>query len=706
MRWAVAVCSCNETLGWDPEAVQRALDLPEPPTLYHRLPRDEIHRFVDRVSAGGFDRLLVACCGPEEYFREVAGAAGVDPAHVAVVNLKERCFWPHPDLAAANGKAARLLRATMRGAETREAPPELPVTVGPTVLIATDSASGLALARRIQDVGRPVLVLDERSAAFDAEFVYPLPWKTNWGRVVRVEGTLGNFRATIERTQPLDLETCVYCQRCVPVCHTSAISQGLRLRLELCDQCGDCLRACEHVGAIKIPRAQRETLRADQVVVITDDGAPALPLRTGYHLLRKPAAGDVDALAWKIAGLIGEFRKPHYIQYDRDTCAGGAANHQACGRCIPSCPYEAIARDPANPLRVRVDLDACEGCGACVSACPTSSLTFTDPAPGELSWRLASLLAPSAAGAAAEPLVVAFHCPEEGAAAFAEAGRLRLAYPASVLPVPMACLRHVSEANLLSAFSRGAAGVALVGCDSCPHGERQLVLEKIEVAKAVLDAFGIGGERVHVITGEPREAVAALDRFARALSPSPVGWAGENGEPATSHRESIADALRGLIEATGSEPGRVAVSASAPFAFPDVRVAGCTLCRTCVNVCPTHAFRYDEDGQRLELRQIDCVNCGLCATACPESVITLRPELYVERSALDYQVVVQDETLRCAKCDAPFGNRRAVEVIEAKVFGMAGLLDTFVGGRRNLLRMCPNCRAAAAALELEKGWEP
>jgi hypothetical protein len=44
--------------------------------------------------------------------------------------------------------------------------------------------------------------------------------------------------------------------------------------------------------------------------------------------------------------------------------------------------------------------------------------------------------------------------------------------------------------------------------------------------------------------------------------------------------------------------------------------------------------------------------------------------------------------------------------VEAKVFGMAQLLDTFTGSRRNLLRMCPNCRAVAAVLEMEKGWEP
>lgn len=708
MPWSIALCRCNETLAWDADPLRLALGLPEPPLLFDRLPRDEIHRLIDRLGRGGVDRLLIGCCGRADYFREVAGAAGVDPANVTVINFKESCFWPHVgptgDRARANDKAARLMRSAMRLAERGGAPPDVSVKAGPTVLIATDSPAGLALAKRLGEVGRPILLLDERSAAFDPEFIHPLPWKTNWGTLGKIEGTLGSFTASIERTQPLDLETCIACQRCVPVCHTSAISQGLRLRMELCDQCGDCLKACEHVGAIKIPRSDRERLRADQVVILTANGAPALPPRTGLHVLSAPTPGDVDALAWKIFGLIGEFRKPRYVEYDPETCAGGAAGHEACGRCITSCPYQAIARNPRNPLRVQVDPQACEGCGACVSACPTSSLTFTDPRPAELGERLAALLAPLA-GSSREPLVVAFHCPEKGAAALAAAGRLRQAYPASVLPVPMACLRHVSEANILTALRFGAGGVALLGCESCPHGERELLLEKLDIAGRVLDAFGLGRERVHLITGSGAEMVEALDTFARSVTASPLAWDGQDGAGA-GNREAFRAAIRSLIDATGREPGRVAMPATAPFAFPDVRVQGCTLCRTCVNVCPTHAFRYQEDRQTLELRQVDCVNCGLCASACPESVITLKPEIFLDRGALEYQVVAQDETLRCAKCDAPFGTRRAVEVIEAKVFGMANLLDTFTGARRNLLRMCPNCRAVAATLEMQKGWEP
>lgn len=708
MPWSVALCSCNDTLGWDPRAIQRALDLAAPPALYRRLPRDEIHRFLEALSASGADRVAVGCCAGPELFREVAGAAGLGPERVAVVNPREDCFWVHPDRAAANAKAARLLRAAMQAGEAGRPVPELAMRVGAGVLIATDSEAGLDLARRLAEVARPVVVLDDRSAAFDDRVHHPLPWPTSWGVVAGVEGHLGAFRVTVERAQPIDLRACITCRRCIPVCHTAAISEALRLRLDRCDRCGDCLQACAEVGAIRIPRAEQEVVGADQVVVVTSGAAPEGPRRTGHHVLGRPTAAEVEALAWKVFGLIGDFKKPLAVRYDPDTCAGGAASHQACGRCVTACPYQAISRDPRNPLRVAVDQAACEACGACVAACPTSSLAWTDPPAEALHGRLQALLAPlaGAGDGAAQPLVVAFHCPERGAAALAEAGRRRRDYPAGVLPVPVACLRQVSEDAVLAAFGHGAAGVALVGCEACPHGERQGLLDRLEVVSAFLDAFGLGRERVHLLSGEGLPLVEALDRFAAGLAPSPVRWDGSAGRPAAAGREATAGAIAALIAATGRTPGRTRVPAAAPFAFPDVQVRGCTLCRTCVNVCPTHAFRYDEPRQALELRQVACVNCDLCARACPEAVITLRNETFLDRGALDWQVVVQDEPLRCLKCNTPFGNRRAVEVIEAKVLGMTGLLDTFAGARRNLLRMCPTCRAAAAVLAMQEGWEP
>jgi ferredoxin len=707
MRWGVALCSCNETLRFDPKRLEILLGLDARPALFARLPRDDVHAFVDWAGRERADRVLVACCGPPELFREALAAAGAAPEAAVVLNLRDQAFRPHGTQAGIETKAIRLLRAAMLTAGEARRAPERPLRVGPTVLIATDRPEGFHLARRLESVARPVLVLDDRSAAFDAERMHPLPWKANWGRVARVDGSLGAFRVSVERTQPLSLDACIYCGRCVPVCHTSAISEGLRLRTELCDRCGDCLEACGRIGAIRIPREERETLRADQVVVLTATGPPPAPRRTGYHAAVASDRAALDALAWDVLGLVGEFQKIEHVAYDSTTCAGGASGHQACGRCIGACPYTAIGRDPKNPLRVLVDHHACEGCGACVAECPTSSLTFTEPSPIELRSRLAAMLAP-VGDIRAEPPVVAFHCAERGEAAIADALRLGIAYSPRVLPVPMACLRHVSEADLLGAIRLGAAGVALLGCESCPHGPRDLFLQRLDRVRGVLEACGLGIDRVRLVTGhtaDSRAMIAALDGFAASLGPAPVRWDGRGGLPADG-REVIADAVRALLDASRREPGRLPVAPDAPFAVPEVDPAKCTLARACVNACPTHAWRFDESRQALLLRSIACVNCGLCVEVCPEGAITLAPAIPLTARALDWQEVVRDELVACLRCGKPAGNRKAIQAVEAKLGALGALDDTFAGSRRDLLRMCQNCRAVAAMLEMQKGWEP
>ncbi len=706
MRWGVALCSCNETLGLDPKRIGSLLGLDAPPALFARLPRDDIHAFVDWAGRERVDRVLVACCGPPELFQEALAAAGAATAAAVVLNLRDQAFRPHGALPGADAKAVRLLRAAMRGAERARPAPERPLRVGPTVLIATDRPEGLHLARRLESVARPVLVLDDRSTAFDAERIHPLPWKVNWGRIGQVDGSLGAFRVSVERRQPLSLEACIHCGRCVPVCHTSAITEGLRLRTELCDRCGDCLEACGHIGAIRIPREEREVLHADQVIVLSSTEVAPAPRRTGYHAAAASDQATLDAVAWSVLGLVGEFQKIEHVAYDPATCAGGASGHQACGRCIGACPYTAIGRDPKNPLRIVVDHGACEGCGACVAECPTSSLTFTEPSPVELRSRLAALLAP-VGDARAEAPVVAFHCAERGHGALADALRLGLTYSPRVLPVPMACLRHVSEADLLGAIRLGAAGVALLGCESCPHGARDLFLQRVERVRGVLQAFGAGADRVRLVTGgaDARAMIAALDGFAASLGPAPVRRDGRGGLPADG-REVSADAVRALLDGSRREPGRLPVAPDAPFAVPEVDPAKCTLARACVNACPTHAWRFDEARQALQLRSIACVNCGLCVLVCPEGAITLAPAIPLTAKALDWQVEVQDDLVACLKCGKPAGNKKAILAVEAKLGALGALADTFAGSRRDLLRMCQNCRAVQAMLEMQKGWEP
>ena len=611
-----------------------------------------IAEFAPRLRAAFAEEVVVACaCTDPEQLAEACEGVGIAP-EIHPIDLRVTVADVHagPD---ASEKVARLVSGAVRGLDARPPVAQNLLTVGGRVAVFSDRPDGLELARRLQGTAQLVVFMEGEREAFGAA------GKTlNWGRPERIAGRLGALEIDVGPVAGSDFS-----------------------------------------------RAQR--LTADQAVIIGARTAE-IHTRTGVHCLPSPTAEHLEQVASQVADLIGTFAKPEHLRYDAAICAGGAAELQVCGRCIPACPYDAIHRDTDNPLRIRVDHMTCEGCGACASACPTSALRFNEPAPEELYARLEAMLAPVGTDRGAPAPVIVFHCEQQGLALLRWAAAERAAYPAKVLPVQVPCLRYVSEAAMLGAVRLGAAGVGLLGCEACPNGERSLLLEKLDLAQQVLDAFGLGSGRLRLLTVDDttrQEGLQALRTFADTLSEEPPVPADGRRHHATGNREVLADTIEAFIAATGKEVGGLGLGPEQPFALAEVNDRGCTLCRACATVCPTHAFAFDVDAQMLRFKHISCVNCGLCAQVCPEKVITLRRELYLERAGLDYVTVAQDEMVHCARCDKPFINRRALETIQARLRSAADVLD-LSGEREHLITLCPDCRAVAALAELEKGWAP
>jgi ferredoxin len=642
-NWGIFLCNCRHTLALDPQR----FDLPILHVQFATHPDDDLQDFVDLANRERCTHAMIACCDSPARFED-ALRPDIGPSFKThFVDFKESCFAVHADPQEAHDKASRLLRAALQAAEVQTEPRYLPLRSDGRVLIVADEPLAGDLARRLGNAIRPILVQSPHAAA-----VEPLPsWRIYRGELLEVSGRLGDFRAVV------------------------GLAGG-----------------------------EQQELVVDQVVTFASDPS-AGPTRTGYHVLSSADKADLSQLATRIGDLTGDFLKTVHVAYDADICAGGAAGRQACGACIPACPYEAIRRDPTNPLRIEVDHLACEGCGACTSACPTSALRFTEPSPQALYAQLAALLAPNNGNA---DQVVLFHCSEQGKRLIEEAGRQPLPYPAKVLGVQVPCLRHVSTAAILGALRLGAAGVGLLGCATCPHGERALLERTLEFCRLTLEAFELGSERLRLFVtadGDEAETVADLTCFAESLPPALIHW---DGKPwrVTGNRQALTEIVGTFIEQRRHEPGQQPVDAALPFATAEVEADGCTLCRSCVNVCPTHAFRLDEPTHSLQFNHIACVACGLCETLCPENVISLRHEVVFTHEALNYRTVVRDEMVACLQCGKPFVNRKSLDAILAKVLQLGPLMDAFGGERQNLLRMCPDCRAVAAMREVEQGWEP
>ena len=643
-NWGIFLCNCRHALALDPQR----FDLPTPHVQFATHPDSDLQDFADLVSRERCTHVMVACCDSPGRFEDVLRPAIGPSPKIHFVDLNESCFALHAEPQQAHDKADRLLRGALQAAEVQAEPRYLPLRSDGRVLIVADEPWAGNLARRLGSAIRPILVLSADGPEVEA---FP-SWRVYRGELLDVSGRLGDFRAVV------------------------GLAGG----------------------------AGQQDLVVDQVVVLDSDLAPR-PTRTGYHVLNSPDSADLAPLAARIDDLTGDFLKTVHVAYDADVCAGGAAGRQACGACIPACPYAAVRRDPTNPLRIEVDHLACEGCGACTSACPTSALRFTEPSPQALFAQLAGLLAPHNGDA---DQVVVFHCSEQGKRLIEEAGRRPLTYPAKVLGVQVPCLRHVSAAAVLGALRLGAAGVGLLGCAACPHGERALLERTLAFCRLTLEAFELDAERLRLfVTSEGDEAgtVEELTRFAESLSPAAVRWDGKPWRIA-SDRQALTEIVGTFIEQRQREPGRRPVDPALPFAVAEVEAEGCTLCRSCVNVCPTHAFRLDEPTSSLQFNHFACVACGLCETLCPEDVISLQHEVVLTREALDYRTVVRDEMVGCLKCGKPFVNQKSLDAILAKVLQLGPLMDAFSGERRNLLRMCPDCRAVAAMQEVEQGWVP
>ena len=130
-----------------------------------------------------------------------------------------------------------------------------------------------------------------------------------------------------------------------------------------------------------------------------------------------------------------------------------------------------------------------------------------------------------------EPVIVAFCCHYCAYAAADLAGVMRLQYPTNIRIIKLPCSGTIDVLHILKAFELGADGVYVAGCleGGCHFIEGNIrAKRRVEDAKAILDAIGLGSERLEMFFMSSSEGV----RFAevakemtekiRELGPSPV----------------------------------------------------------------------------------------------------------------------------------------------------------------------------------------
>src|SRR5207249_931063 len=75
--------------------------------------------------------------------------------------------------------------------------------------------------------------------------------------------------------------------------------------------------------------------------------------------------------------------------------------------------------------------------------------------------------------------------------------------------------------------------------------------------------------------------------------------------------------------------------------------------------------------ERPELRFIEtrCVQCGLCASTCPEDAITLEPRLLLTAGAREPRLLNEAAIFACIRCGKPLGTEKMVGNMLARLAG-------------------------------------
>jgi ferredoxin len=413
---------------------------------------------------------------------------------------------------------------------------------------------------------------------------------------------------------------------------------------------------------------------------------PAYDLRDGY-LRADP--GDPAAMlraVLRARDLVGRFDRPQYIDFTADLCAHSRSGLTGCHRCLDLCPTGAIT--PAGD-HVSINAAICAGCGQCAAACPTGAASYAlPPADIQLHKLRAMLLAYNDAGGT-RPIVLV-HDSQHGTPLIDILARHGAGLPANVLPFAVNEITQVGLEAVVAAFAYGAANMRFL-LRARPRHDVTGLSQTIRSADAILSGLGFGGTRVTTIeTDDPdglSEALRSIETATTVEVPATFRTVGKR-------RDLLQFALSELHRLAPAPVDVIALPEGAPLGAVDVDVDGCTLCLSCVSVCPTGALRDDPERPLLKFVESACVQCGLCQSTCPEKVIKLKPQIDFGAARAPARIIKEEEPALCIRCAKPFGVKSTIDRIAAKLEGRHWMYPA--GDRRiEVVRMCADCRVIA-----------
>lgn len=629
----VLLCNCTGTFKPDAAAIARGVDLGG-----GKVECSRVHDFLCRAEAGSAAaalqsgaEIIIACGQETAAFAELAEELGAAD-RLTCVDIRDRAGWS--DDPKSGPKMAALI------AESRLPTPPVPsldVSSAGVCLVYGPAEHAVAAAARLSSALSVTLMLTEPEdvvlpAGADVEIVS--------GRIRGATGALGRFAVEIDR----------FSER-LPAGRARAFS------------------------------APRDGGRSNcDIIVDLSGGTPLFPAhhkRDGYLRADPGDPVAVERVLFDAAQMVGTFEKPLHIRFEESLCAHSRAKQTGCTRCLDVCPTSAIS--PSGDSVV-IDPYVCAGCGSCAAVCPTGAATSDDPPVQHLFKRMRVMAeAYVKAGGKAPRLLV--H-DEHGAEMIRLAARFGRGLPADVIPLEIRALAAFGHAEQLAALALGYAAVSIL---PAPRTERDVIAREMALALAI--AGPSGESRITLADVDDPDALSDL-----LYADRPAPLAVESILPIGGRRDIT------RLAATALHGGR---APEAPIDLPDgapygaivINTDACTLCLSCVGLCPPGALGDNPDRPEVNFRESACVQCGMCATLCPENAITLVPRLDLSPAALAPRELNSEEPFCCIECNKPFGSKKTIDRITAKLSGIHSMFTNSDNVR--LIQMCDDCRVRA-----------
>ena len=395
----------------------------------------------------------------------------------------------------------------------------------------------------------------------------------------------------------------------------------------------------------------------------------------GYYAPGPDQAAREEAVE-ELLEMVGEFEKPKYFSYKERLCAHSRNQLVGCNACVEICSAGAIE---GNGDLIKVNPYLCAGCGACTTVCPTGAISYAYPTASHTGGRIKTVLQAYAQAGGEEPVLLLHGL--EGAALLAQLGE---AAPGRLLPLG---LHHTASTGIdvwLSALAYGASGITVLTTEAEAPQYAAALGQQMEIAQAILDGLGYAGPHLQLLrVSSPDELAVALQHAPRGeVPPQPAGF-----NIAADKRNTLDYALDHLVKHAPVKAEQIALPAGAPFGTLAVDSAACSLCMSCVGACPSSALMDGQNAPQLRFVEKNCVQCGLCATTCPEDAIRLVPRMNLTETRKQTVVLNETQPFHCIRCSKPFGTLRMVETMLARLAShpaFAGNLDR--------MRMCGDCR--------------